>query len=359
MFNWKRRAAPMLAALGAGMLVAGALPAQAQKVTVTNLVSDGSVAAVTVDPALINPWGISYSPAGPFWVSDNNAGVSTLYDGAGNKVGLTVNIPAAGGGSGGTATGQVYNSDAAAFKITKAGLTGSSVFLFDSEDGTISGWAPSVDGVNAIIAVDNSTSAAVYKGLAIGIRKGHSFLYATNFFAGDVEMYDANFKLLKTFTDPTIPAGYAPYNVQNLGGTLFVTYAKQDATKHDSVSGPGLGYVDAFNLKGGFIRRVVSQGALNAPWGLDIAPAGFGALAGSLLVGNFGDGWINAYDPTTGAYKGPITNASGFPIAIRSLWGLINGNGGSGGAANTVYFSAGLKKEAHGLFGSLTPIAAK
>ncbi len=357
MTNYKRRAASLLAAASVGLLATLGGAACAQQFSVTNLVSDGSVPAVTVDPLLVNPWGISFSPTGDFWVSDNATGFSTLYNTGGIKNALNVTIPPAGGGtSGGTPTGQVYNSNSNAFKVTSGGTSGSSIFIFDTEDGTISGWAPSVNSTNAIIAVDNSAELASYKGLAIGIAKSKLYIYASNFYAGDVEMYDANFKLVKTFTDNTLPKGYAPYNVKNLGGTLYVTFAKQDKAKHDSVSGPGLGYVDAFNLKGKFMRRVVSQGALNAPWGLDIAPAGFGAFAGDLLVGNFGDGWINAYDPKTGAYKGPMVDSNGAPIAIASLWELITGNGGQGGDANTVYFTAGLKKEAHGLFGGIALI---
>jgi uncharacterized protein (TIGR03118 family) len=346
------RQAPIIAALG--LLALQAPPAQAQTFKITNLVSDGSVAAATVDPALINPWGMSYSPTGPFWVSDNNAGVSTLYNGAGGKIPLTVNVPAGGGAGAGTPTGQVFNGSSTAFLVSSGGKSGAAAFIFDTEDGAISGWASSVDAVNAIIAVDNSAQLAVYKGLAIGAKKNKTFLYAANFHAGDVEMYDTKFHLIKTFTDATVPAGYAPYNVQTLGGVLYVTFAKQNGAKHDSVSGAGFGYVDAFTLGGAFLRRVASQGALNAPWGLDIAPSSFGAFAGALLVGNFGDGWINAYNPKTGAYIGPLTVSGGAPIAIQDLWGLINGNGGSGGAADTVYFTAGLKKEAHGLFGSVS-----
>jgi uncharacterized protein (TIGR03118 family) len=360
MFVTRRRAAPILAALGAGLLASTALTAQAGNFNITNLVSDGSVPAVTVDPALINPWGMSYTPTGPFWVSDNNWGTSTLYNGNGSKVALTVTIPPPPHKTGiGTPTGQVYNPSSQNFLVTSNGKTGAAAFIFDAEDGTITGWAPTVDETNAILAVNNAKERAVYKGLAIGTKGTKTFLYATNFRAGDVEIYDTKFKLVKTFTDTTVPAGYAPYNVQNIGGTLYVTFAKQNKAKHDSVSGPGFGYVDAFSLSGAMLRRVTSQGPLNAPWGLDIAPAGFGSFAGDLLVGNFGDGWINAFDVKTGAYKGALTNSSGAPIAIVSLWGLINGNGGSGGDAGTVYFSAGLANEAHGLFGSLTPIAAK
>jgi uncharacterized protein (TIGR03118 family) len=350
-----RRATPAIMAAAAGLALCAA-PAGASQYTVTNLVSDGSVPAVTVDPDLINPWGLSYSPTGPFWVSDNNWGTSTVYNGAGAKQALTVNIPTASGAGLGSPTGQVFNATSG-FTVTSGGKSGAAAFLFATEDGTISGWAPSVDSANAIIAVNNSASIAVYKGLAIATKGKKTYLYAANFWSGDVEMYDSSFKMLKTFTDPTIPAGYAPYNVQAFGPLLYVTYAKQDAARHDSVSGAGFGYVDTFTLKGAFQARIVSQGNLNAPWGLDIAPAGFGDLAGDLLVGNFGDGNINAYNPSTGAFVGQVDGSNGKPIVFTDLWGLINGNGGSGGDANTVYFTAGLKGEQHGLFGSLSLIA--
>ncbi len=353
-----RRLAPVFAAVAAGLFALQALPARAQQFKVTNLVSDGSVPAVTVDLSLINPWGMSYAPTGPFWVSDNNAGVSTLYDGSGSKIGLTVNIPPPAGGSGsGTPTGQVFNASSHAFQVTKGANTAAAVFLFATEDGTIAGWSPTVDGVNAILAVDNSSEGAVYKGLAIAHTDHANFLYAANFRAGDVEMYNARFQLVKAFTDPTVPAGYAPFNVQNLGGTLYVTFALQDAAKHDDVSGPGHGYIDAFSLDGTFKRRVASAGRLNSPWGLDIAPAGFGSFAGDLLVGNFGNGIISAFDPATGAFKGKLLGADGQPIVLGDLWGLITGNGGSAGDVNTVYFTAGVRNEAHGLFGSLSVLA--
>jgi uncharacterized protein (TIGR03118 family) len=359
MFVTRGRRALSSAAAGFALLAVGAGGARAQQFTITNLVSDGSVSAVTVDPSLINPWGMSYTPGGPFWVSNNGSGTSTLYTGAGAKQSLTVTIPAAGGGTGpGSPTGQVYNASSSQFKVTSGGKSGAAPFIFDTEDGTISGWAPSVNSGMAVVAVDNSAEGAVYKGLAlVTFKSGKAFLYATNFRAGDIEMYNANFKLTKSFTDATIPAGYAPYNVQVLGKTLYVTFAKQDKAKHDSVSGAGFGYVDAFSLAGKFIRRVVSNGPLNAPWGLDLAPSSFGAFAGDLLVGNFGDGWINAFDPVSGAYKGALESGGG-PIAITDLWGLITGNGGSGGDADTVYFTAGLAKEKHGLFGSLTVAGA-
>jgi uncharacterized protein (TIGR03118 family) len=356
---YKRRASSLLAAASVALLAIQAGAAAAQQFNITNLVSDGSVPAVTVDPSLVNPWGMSFSPTGEFWVSDNGTGVSTLYNGAGLKNSLTVTVPPASGTDVGTPTGQVFNGNSAEFKVTSGGVSGSSVFIFVTEDGTISGWAPNVNSTNAIIAVNNGGEQANYKGLAIGTAGSADFLYAANFFAGDIEMYDANFKLKKTFTDKTMAKGYAPYNVQVLAGTLYVAYAKQDKAKHDSVSGPGFGYVDAFNLKGKFLRRVVSKGALNAPWGLDIAPTGFGSLSGDLLVGNFGDGWINAYDAKKGKYKGPLVDGSGSPIAITGLWGLLTGNGGQGGDTDKVYFTAGLSNETRGLFGSIALIGDK
>lgn len=353
------RSTSLLAALGAGLLtLAGFAAHAADTFKVKNLVSDGFVPAAHIDPSLINPWGISYGPTGPFWVSDNNSGVSTLYTTSGAKLGLTVNVPSPTGAPGGTPTGQVFNGGGG-FNVSSGGKTGSSVFLFATEDGTISGWAPSVNFTQAFVGVDRSTiglnGGAVYKGLAIGSVGGASVIYAANFRSGNVEMFDSNFNLLSTFTDPSVAAGYAPFNVQNLAGKLYVTYALQNGSKHDDVAGAGNGYVDAFNLDGTFNHRIVSLGGqTNSPWGLDIAPAGFRSFAGDLLVGNFGDGTISAFDPLTGAYKGRLSGPGGAPIVEGDLWGLINGNGAAGGDPNSVYFTAGLSGEAHGLFGSIT-----
>ena len=357
-----RRSTGMLAALGVGLLTLPGFAAHAADTfTVKNLVSDGFVPAATVDPSLINPWGISYAPTGPFWVSDNNAGVSTLYNGAGGKLGLTVNIPPPAGQAGsGTATGQVFNGSGG-FTVSGGGKSGSALFLFATEDGTIAGWAPSVNFTNAELAVDRSNvglgAGAVYKGLAIGDVAGSSFLYAANFRAGQVEMFDSGFNLVTTFTDPNVAAGYAPFNVQNLGGTLYVTYALQNAVKHDDVAGAGNGYVDAFSLTGAFERRIVSLGGqINSPWGLDIAPSGFRSFAGDLLVGNFGDGTISAFDPLSGLFKGRLSGPGGAPLVEGDLWGLINGNGGMGGDPNSLYFTAGVQDEAHGLFGQISAV---
>ena len=351
------RAATIGATLGLCALAGAPTVAQAGNFNVVNLVSDGSVSAKTIDPSLINPWGISYAPTGPFWVSDNNSGVSTLYTGAGGKIGLTVAIPGPGGVGSGTPTGQVFNGTTADFKVSAGGKTGKAAFLFATEDGTIAGWSSSVNFTNAVLAVDNSASGAVYKGLALGSTGGASFLYAANFNKGSVDVYNGAFGLVKSFTDPNVAAGYAPFNVQNLGGTLYVTFALQNGAKHDDVAGAGHGYVDAFNLDGTFQRRIVSLGGqVNSPWGLDIAPAGFRSLAGDLLVGNFGDGTISAFDPTTGAFKGQLLDAKGAPIVEGDLWGLINGNGASAGDANKVYFAAGVRGEVHGLFGSISAV---
>jgi uncharacterized protein (TIGR03118 family) len=344
-------------ALAASLAAAAALGpgAIAHAVSVTNLVSDGTVPAAWTDPNLINPWGIAYSPTGPFWVADNNAGVSTLYNSTGKPQPLVVTIPGF-GGSGGTPDGITFNSTNG-FQVAAGNKTGASAFIFSTEDGTIDGWAPSVSTSNAIIAVNNNDggAGAVYKGLTMGSIGSSNFIYTTNFRAGDVEMYNSSFGLVKTFTDPTVKAGYAPFNVQELDGKLYVTFALQDAAKHDDVAGPGNGYVDVFSLNGTFLQRLVSQGGpINSPWGLDIAPAGWGKYAGDLLVGNFGDGTISVFNATTGMYDGKLNGPDGKPIVEGDLWGLINGNGGSGGNANDVYFTAGISGEAHGLFGSLS-----
>jgi uncharacterized protein (TIGR03118 family) len=336
---------PLLTTVAAAGLLT-ALPAHAQRYQVTNLVSDGTVPAVTTDPALINPWGVSYSPTGPFWVSDNGSGVSTIYNGAGTKLGLTVTIPP----TGSAPTGQVFNSTSDGFKI--GGVK--PVFLFDSEDGVISGWS---SGTTAQVALDNSGSEAIYKGLALGTSGSGSFLYAANFHSGEVEMYDSSFGLVKSFTDPTVAAGYAPFNAQVLGGELYVSFALQDADAEDDVAGAGHGYVDVFNLDGTFNRRLASLGGqINSPWGLDLAPANFGSFSNALLVGNFGDGTISAYDRLTGAFKGKMLDAAGNTLVLGDLWALINGNGGLAGDPNKVYFTAALEDEAHGLFGSLTSV---
>ena len=335
--------------------------AQARSFKVTNLVSDGAVPAATIDPNLVNPWGLAYGPTSPFWVNDNGPGVATLYNGAGVKIPLTVNVFPNDGSA--APTGQVFNSGGGSdFVVSNGATKGRAVFLMDTESGTISGWAPSVNLTNTFLGVDNSGGGAlahaVYKGLAIANNGGTEMLYAANFRSGQVEMYDGSFGLLGTFTDPTVAAGYAPFNVQTLGNKLFVTFALQDGAKHDEVDGAGLGYVDEFNLDGTFDMRIASAGGpTNAPWGLAIAPASFGSkFGGDLLVGNFGDGTISAFNLATNSFVGLLPMAGGGNLAIDGLWGLIPGNGAAGGSASTIYFSAGLNGESDGLFGSISAV---
>jgi uncharacterized protein (TIGR03118 family) len=262
------------------------------------------------------------------------------------KVPLTVTIPPTAGGTTSAPTGQVFNGGAG---------FGGAVFLFDSEDGAISGWN---GGTSAVVDKDFG-SAAVYKGLAISDPgMSDAVLYATNFRAGTIEAYDPNFakpaSVTGNFTDPNLPAGYAPFNDKVINGELYVTYAVQDAEKHDDHAGPGLGIVDIFNLDGTFDKRLISDGgALNSPWGLQIAPASFGSFAGDLLVGNFGNGMINAYNATTGVFVGTLDGSNGSPIVIDGLWGLTIGNGSAAGSLNTLFFTAGPNGENDGLFGSL------
>ena len=243
------------------------------------------------------------------------------------------------------------------FVVHKGASSGAAIFLFDTEDGTISGWNPAVDGTNAIIAVDNSSSGSDYKGMELASNGTASFLYVANFFLGKIEVYDSNFNqvnLAGSFTDPRLPAGFAPYNIRNIKGKLFVTYAKQNAVKHDAKPGPGLGVIDVFDVNGNFLKRFASKGPLNAPWGIAIAPATFGTFSNALLVGNLGDGKITAFDPATGSGKGQLSNAAGSPIVIGGLWGLSFGNGGMGGKKNVLYFTSGPGGYQHGRFGSIT-----
>jgi uncharacterized protein (TIGR03118 family) len=365
----------------------------------TNLVSDLPNVAAVQDPNLVNPWGIAEGSGGPIWIADNNAGVSSIYNVPGKNntevsiSSLVVNIPSPDDltGNSGTPTGTVFNIALAkgAFTITDGTHTAPAVFLFATEDGTIVGWNPGVDptgkfdgpngvSTHAVIAVDNSgnnftepdpakQTGAVYKGLAIGTdAHGRTLLYATNFRSGKVDVFNSDFtsaKLAKgAFTDPKLPDGYAPFGIQVFGDKVYVTYALQNATKHDDVAGQGHGFVDVYNLDGspglaGGKVRLITRGQLDSPWGLAIAPSSFGDLAGALLVGNFGNGRIHAYNATTGGFMGTLKDPDGEPIEIPGLWGLKVGNGKGGGESSKVYFTAGLFDETHGLFGSLTPVA--
>jgi uncharacterized protein (TIGR03118 family) len=342
---------PSLAA-GAGFSLAAILfnPAFAVPFSVNDLVTDQAThPAQITDPGLKNGWGMSFGPTGPFWVSSNGAGTSVLYNvnpasQVTTKAGLTVAIPGAG-----NVTGQAFHGNGSSFN--------GNLFLFVSVDGTVSGWRPSLR--TSAETMVSASAANVYKGAAIGSVGGNDYLYAANFKTGTIDVHKGTMaqpSLSGSFTDPNLPSGYAPFNVQNLDGTLYVTYAQRDNATNDEVAGAGLGIVDKFSLSGDFLGRVASGGTLNAPWGLAIAPSSFGAMAGELLVGNFGDGHINIYDPATLMPLGQVMDASNQPIVIDGLWSISPGNDGMGGSSRLLYFAAGPNDETHGLFGVLAPI---
>jgi len=335
----------------------------------TNLVSDLPNIATFQDPNLLNPWGLSHGPTTPWWVSDNGAGVATLYNGQGQAFPLAsplvVTIPPPAGSPAGTTaapTGNVFNGTSG-FVVSENGLSGPSLFMFATEDGTISGWNRTVDVTHAILEVDRSTvgAGAVYKGLAIASLASGTFIYATNFRFGTVEMFNSSFHLVGSFTDsklantcPLPNQCYAPFGIQNIGGKLFVTFALQNAEKHDDVSGPAHGFVDVFDTSGNLLQRLILHGRLNSPWGLALAPADFGRFSNALLVGNFGDGRINAYDLNTGEFLGQLRDQTNTPITIDDLWALGFGNDANAGLHNELFFTAGINDEADGLFGKIT-----
>lgn len=325
-------------------------PAWAQFYEQHNLVSDGWVAADRTDPLLVNAWGLVAGPTTPWWVADNGSDSSTLYNGnTGAPIPLIVAVP-------GAPTGVVFNGNAAAFAVNGSVAR----FLFATEEGTIRAWNQPLGTASALV-VDHAATGAIYKGLAIDPTEGHPRLYATNFHAGTVEVFDGTFtSVAGGFEDPTIPQGYAPFGIANLSGTIFVTYALQDEDGEDDVPGAGHGFVNAFDTDGRFLQRVASGNELNSPWGLAWAPDGFGKFSSHLLVGNFGDGAIHAYDPSKsrlhGEFKkaGPLHGTDGAPLHIDGLWAIAFGNGVAAGPATTLFFTAGPDGEAHGLFGSLT-----
>ena len=350
--------------IGLLFLVTAGILSAANSYQVHNLVSDLANTADHTDPNLLNPWGIAFSATSPFWISNNHSGTSTLYDGGGNAIPLVVQIPSPSGSTPGAPTGAIFNTTQS-FAVTAGNPA---AFLFCTEDGTIIGWNSTVDRTNGKILADNSASNAIYKGCALGGTADAPLLYATDFHNGKVDVWDGNFNPVQNanaFVDPNIPAGFAPFNIAVLNGKLYVTYAKQDDDKEDDVAGVGNGYIDVFDMSGGSLTRLITQGSLNSPWGLAIAPAGFGDFAGDLLVGNFGDGMIHAFNPDTGALIGTMYQAvasggnQNQPVVIQGLWGLAFGNGGKGGDPATLYFTAGSPGpngeplESHGLFGSI------
>ncbi|MGH7040138.1 MAG: TIGR03118 family protein [Stellaceae bacterium] len=332
--------------------------------TINLLVSDLQGATVQ-DPNLKNAWGVAFSPAGsPFWINDNATGLATLYNGDGSIVPLVVTIPcppSPGQGSSCPAnaspTGIVWNPSSA-FRVP--GTKIQAAFIFDTEDGTISAWAPGLTpATNAVLAVDNSQTGpgAVYKGLAFGVNVHGAFLFATNFRAGTIDVFNTQYQPAQTdggFTDPDIPPGFAPFGIQSIDGDLFVTYAKQNAQRHDDVAGPGNGFVDVFDTDGHLLRRLASGGKLNSPWGVARASFAFGRFSGDILIGNFGDGRINAL-PMDGGPMTQLRGTDGKPIAIDGLWTLTLG-GGAKSSPDTLYFTAGPNGETDGLFGTITPM---
>jgi len=399
--NW------MVLALGAS-LGAFAVPAAAQHYVQKNLVSnialpansDGT--AVIVDPGLVNAWGATRSATGPWWISDNNIGWSTLYDGNGNPLRIFTEADGSAGdfvaiptspkfpaGSIANPTGIVINQSATDFLLNKGNPPGlAAAFIFVGEDGTITGWNANVNipaggkapSPNAVLEVDNSNggalSGAVYKGAAIAVWNGKRFLYLANFRSGKIEVYDSGFNRVHLsdeafqaggdgdfdhddFGAEHIPFGFAPFNVQNIGGNLFVTYAKQDAQKHDDVAGSGNGFVEIFSPAGQHIGHLQHGPWMNSPWGVAWTPRDFGAFSNSILVGNFGSGWIAAFNGFTYKFEGFLQNPDNSLVTIDGLWSLTFGNGGTAGPSTTLYFTAGPEGETNGLFGTLTPVKAE
>jgi uncharacterized protein (TIGR03118 family) len=350
----------------------GATPAsdQGNEFRQTNLISDlANQGAQVVDPNLQNPWGLAFGPATPLWVADNNGNVATIYTiTPGGKMAANTNhvVALPGGrastGDGASPTGEVFNPSTGFVVTSKAG-SGPALFIFSAEAGQISAWSPAADpfaGNNATGQVEFSSPTAVYKGLTIARTHGQTFLYASNFHDGTVDVFNSQFQLVHLrgdFHDPGIPAGFAPFGIQAIRGLIFVTYAKQNAAKHDDVGGPGNGFIDVYTKQGFLVKRLVSHGDLNSPWGLALAPEkGFGPFSGDLVVGNFGDGLIHAYDLFSGRPDGALLDEQGQPVQIDDLWTLKFGSDTTGGE-HTLLFSAGINDEKDGLVGSLNHVS--
>lgn len=341
-------AAALLAACGGGD---DSMPPPGPGYVASALVTDTTLqpyGPTNIDPLLVNPWGLAFNPDGFAWVADNGASSSTLYDGNGVPQSLVVTTPNA-------PTGIVYNPTAD-FAITQGTATGVPAFIFASENGALSAWAPDVNQTIALQVFDGSALNASYKGLALATQGSASFLYATDFHGAVIDMFDGGFQLVAApggFTDPNLPAGYAPFGIQAIGDEVFVTYAMRDAQGDDEVAGAGLGIVDVYDTSGTLLQRFATGGVLNAPWGIARAPADFGEFSDALLVANFGDGTINAFDFSSGAFLGTLSDPDGNIISIDGLWGIAFGNGLNGQPTNTLFFTAGPNDETHGLYGRI------
>ena len=325
----------------------------------SDLASDIAGRAPQTDSSLVNPWGLVRGPTTPWWSSDNGTGMSTLLKPDGTRFPAPfnpVNIPMTGCTGTGTPTGIAFDGTSS-FNFTDCdGVARHGRFMFATEDGSIVAWDIPL---TTAVTVVNPSSSAVYKGLAVGSNSQGTFLYAANFRAGSVDVFNTSFQhatLAGSFSDPGIMRGFAPFGIANLGGLLYVTYAKQDATKHDDVAGPSNGFVDVFDTNGNLVRRAATRGRLNSPWGIAIAPANFGRFSGDLLVGNFGDGRINVIDPVTGVFLDQLRGADNRPFVIDGLWAIVFGSGSTNsGPTNALFFTAGLDGESHGLFGRIDP----
>ncbi|HEY3177901.1 MAG TPA: TIGR03118 family protein [Casimicrobiaceae bacterium] len=315
-----------------------------------------------LDPHLVNPWGIAFNPNGFVWVADNGTGFSTLYDGLGNPQSLVVTIPAAPGSTDhGKPTGIVFNTGGG-FAVSIPGKNpGNSAFLFATEDGLIAGWAPSVDLTHAIQGYPKAgdpPSGAVYKGLAIATSAVGNTIYAADFLGGKIDVFNSTFtkvSLAGDFSDPDLQKDFSPFNIQNINGNLFVMYAKREEGEDEEITGPSLGIVNEFDANGHLLRRFATRGRLNAPWGIALAPATFGAFANDILIGNFGDGAINAYDAATGEFKGRLRGTDHRELRLDGLWGMAFGNDLNNQPKSTLFFAAGPDDETHGIYGSIAP----
>ncbi len=355
--NWNFKSSPNASRLGLRIMLSLlaiaflSLSAAAQKVDVTYLTSDIANAATNHDANLVDAWGVSISPVGPWWVADRATGLSTLYNGTGVPQSLVVTIPSGSGSGTGSPTGTVFNATSS-FKIN--GQT--TPFLFCTLDGTISGW---YSGTTAFIAVNNHSSGAIYTGMALASAGGSNYIYVANLNSGAIEAYDTNYQLHSfgsgAFVDSTLPAGYAPFNIQAIGTNLVVAYAKQNSSRNFVVPGPGNGYVDVFDTSGNLVVRMQHNLFMNAPWGLVQAPANFGGFSNDLLIGQFGSGGMTAYNLSTGAWIGNVLDANDLAFKIDGLWALAFGNGTSGGPTTTLYFTSGPYGGNHGIFGSIVP----
>ncbi len=327
--------------------------------------------AATIDGNLQNPWGIAIEPGFPFWIADNNSNLATLYSGTGEietqaitgspDVGIA--IPASAAGVQANPTGQVYNGSGGFLVNTSKGPE-TALFMYDGEGGTIAAWAKD-SGSSAVTVYDdgvaNGTDHAVYKGLALGTLDGASYLYATDLHNNKVDVFDTNFTkpaaMQGKFLDPGLPSGYVPFGIAALDGQLYVSFAKQDSAQHDEVTGAGFGYVDIFDFGGNFVSRFASAGVLNAPWGMAMAPSAFGTFGGDVLIGNFGDGTINAFAPNgtaLAAAVGPLMGANGQALSFAGLWSLVFGNGDSDKPVTTLFYTAGFADQTDGVFGKIT-----